>query len=58
MREAGATNIAQDEATSVVWGMPGSAFEVGAVHALHPLEQIAARILHLADAQGRPRRAS
>jgi two-component system chemotaxis response regulator CheB len=58
MREAGATNIAQDEATSVVWGMPGSAYEVGAVHAVHPLEQIASRILHLADAQGRPRRAS
>ncbi len=58
MREAGATNIAQDEATSVVWGMPGAAYEVGAVHALHPLEQIAARILQLAEVQGRPRRAS
>jgi two-component system, chemotaxis family, protein-glutamate methylesterase/glutaminase len=58
MREAGATNIAQDEATSVVWGMPGAAYETGAVHELQPLEQIATRILRLAEAQGRPRRAS
>lgn len=58
MREAGATNIAQDEATSVVWGMPGAAFEVGAVHSLHPLSQIADKILELAAAQARPRRVS
>ncbi len=58
MREAGATNIAQDEATSVVWGMPGAAYEVGGVHSLHPLHQIAGKILELAAVQGRTRRVS
>jgi hypothetical protein len=33
MREAGATTLAQDEATSVVWGMPGEAVRLGtAIH--------------------------
>lgn len=31
MREQGCETYAQDEATSVVWGMPGSAYEIGAV---------------------------
>src|SRR5580692_12859276 len=31
MREAGAATIAQDESTSVVWGMPGAAWQIGAV---------------------------
>lgn len=47
MREAGAINIAQDEATSVVWGMPGEAFKQGAVHHLLPLDSIAEQILVL-----------
>jgi two-component system, chemotaxis family, protein-glutamate methylesterase/glutaminase len=50
MREAGAATIAQDEASSVVWGMPGAAWQIGAAQSLHPLPQIAARILALADA--------
>lgn len=58
LREAGAANIAQDEATSVVWGMPGAAYAANAVHSLHPLQDIAAKILQLAAAQGRPRRVS
>jgi len=49
MREAGAVTIAQDENTSVVWGMPGAAWEIGAVQSLHPLQQIAARIMELAN---------
>ena len=48
MREAGASTIAQDENTSVVWGMPGAAWQIGAVQSLHPLPQIAARIVELA----------
>jgi two-component system chemotaxis response regulator CheB len=47
MREAGAPTIAQDENTSVVWGMPGAAWEIGAAQSLHPLLQIAARIVAL-----------
>ena len=37
----GGSVIAQDEATSVVWGMPGSAAEAGVCSAVLPLEQIA-----------------
>jgi|APLak6261674355_1056100.scaffolds.fasta_scaffold00100_13 two-component system chemotaxis response regulator CheB len=49
MRDAGAINIVQDEATSVVWGMPGEAFKQGAAHHVLPLEKIAAQILALVD---------
>jgi two-component system chemotaxis response regulator CheB len=50
MREAGASTIAQDEPSSVVWGMPGAAWQIGAVQSLHDLQQIAARIVDLASA--------
>ena len=50
MREAGASTIAQDESTSVVWGMPGAAWQIGAVQSLHALQQIAGQILNLAAA--------
>ena len=39
--------LAQDEATSVVWGMPGSAVSAGACSAVLPLEQIAAKVSRL-----------
>lgn len=45
--EAGGTAIAQDEATSVVWGMPGAVARAGLCHAVLPLPEIAARILDL-----------
>lgn len=41
MHDAGAYNIAQDEKTSIVWGMPGEAVKAGAVDKVLPLEQIA-----------------
>jgi two-component system chemotaxis response regulator CheB len=41
MRERGAVTIGQDEATSVVWGMPGVAFAIGAVQQVLPLAEIA-----------------
>jgi two-component system chemotaxis response regulator CheB len=45
MKEAGATTIAQDEATSVVFGMPNEAIKRGAVDLILPLDAIAGSIL-------------
>jgi two-component system chemotaxis response regulator CheB len=42
--EAGGTLIAQDEETSVVWGMPGAVAHAGLCHAVLPLEQITGQI--------------
>jgi two-component system, chemotaxis family, protein-glutamate methylesterase/glutaminase len=44
---AGGNVIAQDEATSVVWGMPGAAANAGICSAILPLNQIAPRIVRL-----------
>lgn len=49
MRNAGAPTIAQDETTSVVWGMPGQAVKIGAAGDVLPLGRIAARLLDLAS---------
>lgn len=38
--KAGATVIAQDEATSIVWGMPGSIVKAGLAHEILPLDVI------------------
>ncbi|WP_100658404.1 protein-glutamate methylesterase/protein-glutamine glutaminase [Alteromonas flava] len=48
MRAAGCKTFAQDEASSVVWGMPGSAFEIGAVEQQNvlPLEKLSACVEH------------
>jgi len=45
MKAAGALTIAQDEASSVVWGMPGEAVKRGHVSQVVPLQQIAGKIL-------------
>jgi two-component system chemotaxis response regulator CheB len=42
--EAGGAAIAQDEATSVVWGMPGAIARAGLCHAVLPLPAIAPRV--------------
>jgi two-component system chemotaxis response regulator CheB len=47
MKEAGAVNIAQDEATSVVFGMPAEAIKLGAVHRVLPLSRIAYELVRL-----------
>lgn len=44
IKETGAPTIAQDEKTSVVWGMPGEAVKLGCVDTILPLEKIAAAI--------------
>lgn len=38
--DEGGIVIAQDEKTSVVWGMPGAVAAIGACHAIEPLENI------------------
>jgi len=45
IRDAGGTTIAQDEATSVVYGMPRMAFECGAVEKTTPLSEISSALL-------------
>ena len=50
MLDAGSRTIAQDEATSVVWGMPGEAVTLGAAQYVLALENVAGKILSLADA--------
>jgi two-component system chemotaxis response regulator CheB len=52
MRDAGAPTIAQDEATSVVWGMPGAAVKLGAVGEVLPLNKVAEAVMRLAEAAG------
>jgi len=47
--EAGGAALAQDEATSVVWGMPGAIAKAGLAHAILPLPQIGARVLKMLD---------
>ncbi len=42
--ETGGTVIAQDEASSVVWGMPGAVANAGLCSAVIPLDEIAMRI--------------
>jgi two-component system chemotaxis response regulator CheB len=49
MKNAGAYNFAQDEATCVVFGMPREAIAIGATHVVAPLGELPANVLqHLA----------
>ncbi|MCQ8277832.1 chemotaxis response regulator protein-glutamate methylesterase [Acetobacteraceae bacterium KSS8] len=48
--DAGGAVLAQDEATSVVWGMPGAVARDGLCQAVLPLDGIAAKIRELAGA--------
>jgi two-component system chemotaxis response regulator CheB len=45
--DQGGAVIAQDEATSVVWGMPGAVARAGLCHAVLPLVAIAPRLLQM-----------
>ncbi len=54
--EAGGSAVAQDEATSVVWGMPGAVAKAGLASAVLPLPRMGARLmamlgLHVAGAR-------
>jgi two-component system chemotaxis response regulator CheB len=44
---AGGNVIAQDEATSVVWGMPGAVANAGVCAAILPLDQIAPKVVRI-----------
>jgi two-component system chemotaxis response regulator CheB len=50
MRDAGSRTIAQDEETSVVWGMPGEAVSIGAAQSVLPLPEISGAICELSEA--------
>ncbi|MEM9620480.1 MAG: chemotaxis-specific protein-glutamate methyltransferase CheB [Pseudomonadota bacterium] len=50
MHQAGITTYAQDEKTSVVWGMPGAAVKLGAVDRVLPLNRIARAVSATAHA--------
>ncbi|MDN4038458.1 chemotaxis response regulator protein-glutamate methylesterase [Massilia sp. YIM B02443] len=54
MRQAGAHNFAQDEASCVVFGMPREAIAIGAAHEVGPLQALPRMVLeHLASQGGR-----
>ena len=44
VQERGGVVLAQDEATSAVWGMPGRVWEAGIAHATLPLDAIAREV--------------
>ena len=52
MKAAGSYNIAQDEESCVVFGMPKEAIEAGAVHEIVPLPRLAHSILRQASGTG------
>ena len=56
MRNAGAPTIAQDESTSVVFGMPREAIALNAASEVLMLDAIAPRLMELAAASGRAQR--
>ncbi len=49
LKDLGCHTIIQDQETSVVWGMPGVAFQLNAHCEVKPLESIAARLLALTN---------
>lgn len=51
MRRAGAATVGQDEASSVVYGMPRVAMEIGAVEKQYSLHQIGQEVLNLCEAR-------
>ena len=48
----GGSVIAQDEATSVVWGMPGAVGRAGLCEAVLPLDELGPRLLQIVGRRG------
>lgn len=53
VKRAGGFVIAQDQSTSIVWGMPRAAIETGAVDVVLPLDKLAETFIRLVE--GKPR---
>jgi len=53
LKEKGARIIAQDEESSVVWGMPGSVIDAGLADNVLPLKEIPAAIMVMMNRQGK-----
>ncbi len=49
LKARGASVLAQDEASSVVWGMPGAVVNAGLADRVLPLDQVASEILRITD---------
>jgi two-component system chemotaxis response regulator CheB len=45
IKEKGGQVIAQDEATSVIWGMPGAVVQAGLADSVLPIEKMADEII-------------
>ena len=54
LARTGVHTIAQDEATSTIFGMPRAAIQLGAAQEVLPPPQIAARLVELLTATNRP----
>jgi len=53
IRDAGGDIVIQDEASSVVWGMPGLVHASGLADAVYPLDHLAAEITrHVLQSRG------
>ena len=55
LKSAGALSIVQDEATSVVWGMPGAIATAGLADRVLPVAEIVPEILRLSERPGTQR---
>ncbi|MGC1463287.1 MAG: chemotaxis response regulator protein-glutamate methylesterase [Terracidiphilus sp.] len=53
IREQGGSVLAQDEASSTVWGMPGAVVNAGLAHKVLPLDAIAPEIIRIAGRANR-----
>jgi len=54
MKQAGSFNICQDEATSVIFGMPKEAIRCGAVNSVLPIDEIAAALMKAYEKKSLP----
>lgn len=50
--ESGGAAVAQDEASSAVWGMPGAIARAGLCHAVLPLQEMGAALLRILGRKG------